>query len=63
MQPDDALAACRLIAILIGVHPDKVLDVGEVLIGVGFSILEIPLNSPDAFSSIEALAAGSEATL
>ena len=50
------LAACPLIAILRGVTPDTVVAIGGVLIDAGFRIIEVPLNSPDPFGSIEALA-------
>jgi len=42
-----------LIAILRGLTPDQALDVAGCLIDAGFSVLEVPLNSPDAFKSIE----------
>jgi 2-dehydro-3-deoxyphosphogalactonate aldolase len=45
-----------VIAILRGVTPDEVLAVGEVLIGAGFKVIEVPLNSPSAMISIEKLA-------
>lgn len=53
----EALAELPLIAILRGVEPREVEEVGEALVGAGFRILEVPLNSPDPFRSIEALAA------
>lgn len=52
----DALAACRLVAILRGIAPDEVRDIGEALIDSGFTIIEVPLNSPRPFESIERLA-------
>lgn len=45
-----------LIAILRGLTPSEALDVGSVLIESGFRLLEVPLNSPDPFHSIELLA-------
>lgn len=42
-----------LVAILRGVLPDEVEGVVEELIEAGFEAIEVPLNSPDAFSSIE----------
>lgn len=45
-----------LIAILRGVRPDEVDAIGDVLVAEGFSILEVPLNSPDPLASIERLA-------
>ncbi len=44
-----------LIAILRGVRPEECLEIGYELFNVGFRILEIPLNSPEAFKSIEKL--------
>jgi 2-dehydro-3-deoxyphosphogalactonate aldolase len=45
-----------LVAILRGVKPDEIADIGRALFDNGFEAVEIPLNSPDAFTSIEALA-------
>jgi len=56
MTLDDALAACGLVAILRGIKPDEAVAVGEALHGAGFRIIEVPLNSPDPFASIAALA-------
>jgi 2-dehydro-3-deoxyphosphogalactonate aldolase len=50
------LLDCPVIAILRGVTPDEVLAVGKVLIDAGFKVIEVPLNSPSAFASIEMLA-------
>jgi 2-dehydro-3-deoxyphosphogalactonate aldolase len=47
-----------LVAILRGVLPERVVGVGQVLYAAGFRIIEVPLNSPDPFSSIAALAGG-----
>ncbi|WP_020211097.1 2-dehydro-3-deoxy-6-phosphogalactonate aldolase [Gilvimarinus chinensis] len=44
-----------LIAILRGVTENDVLDVSKVLIEEGISIIEVPLNSPNALRSIEYL--------
>ena len=54
---EEALAALPLIAILRGVDPREVEDIGAALVEAGFRIIEIPLNSPDPFRSIEILAA------
>jgi 2-dehydro-3-deoxyphosphogalactonate aldolase len=44
-----------LIAIIRGVTPDEVLNVAKILIEEGFSLIEVPLNSPDALTSIKML--------
>jgi 2-dehydro-3-deoxyphosphogalactonate aldolase len=46
-----------LVAILRGVVPERVVGIGDVLYAAGFRIIEVPLNSPDPFASIAALAA------
>ncbi len=51
-----AFAKCPLVAILRGVRPDEVEGVGEVLADAGFTLIEVPLNSPDPFDSIARLA-------
>jgi 2-dehydro-3-deoxyphosphogalactonate aldolase len=53
---DSFLDRFPLIAILRGVRPDEVEAIGDVLIDAGFSILEVPLNSPDPLDSIARLA-------
>jgi 2-dehydro-3-deoxyphosphogalactonate aldolase len=44
-----------LIAILRGVKPDEVLAIGEELVNAGIDTIEVPLNSPEPFQSIELL--------
>ena len=51
-----AFAACPLVAILRGVRPGEVEAIGGVLVEAGFTLIEVPLNSPDPFTSIAALA-------
>jgi 2-dehydro-3-deoxyphosphogalactonate aldolase len=51
----DAFAACPLVAILRGVQPDECLAIGQSLVGAGFTIIEVPLNSPDPYDSIALL--------
>jgi 2-dehydro-3-deoxyphosphogalactonate aldolase len=52
-----AFAKCPLVAILRGVRPDEVEAIGDALVEAGFTLIEVPLNSPDPFASIAALAA------
>ncbi len=42
-----------LIAILRGIQPHEVLATVESLVNAGFRLIEIPLNSPDPFTSIQ----------
>ena len=51
-----AMAELPLVAILRGLLPTDALAIGAALIDAGFWILEVPLNSPDPFASIRALA-------
>ncbi len=59
------LAECPLVAIIRGVTPAEIEAVGGALLDAGFRIIEVPLNSPDPFASIERLAklAGGRATV
>lgn len=52
-----ALAQCPIAAILRGVKPDEVDAIGDVLVEVGITVIEVPLNSPQPFESIRRLAA------
>jgi 2-dehydro-3-deoxyphosphogalactonate aldolase len=54
-----AEAATPIVAILRGLSPDRASSVGTALRGVGIRILEVPLNSPEPYKSIETLAAES----
>lgn len=45
----------NIIAILRGVKPKEVLDITHVIVKAGISQVEVPLNSPSAFESIELL--------
>src|SRR3982750_4138331 len=50
------LDECPLIAIIRGVKPDEAEAIGDAIDEAGIRIIEVPLNSPDPFSSIERLA-------
>jgi 2-dehydro-3-deoxyphosphogalactonate aldolase len=50
------LGAVPLVAILRGVTPDEVVELGDALIESGITAIEVPLNSPRPFDSIGALA-------
>ncbi|MDP3356423.1 MAG: 2-dehydro-3-deoxy-6-phosphogalactonate aldolase [Polaromonas sp.] len=52
-----ALAQLPLIAILRGLQPREALPIGQALGGLGWTLLEVPLNSPDPMKSIHTLAA------
>jgi 2-dehydro-3-deoxyphosphogalactonate aldolase len=45
-----------LIAILRGIVPEEAVDIAAVLIEAGIDRIEVPLNSPDPFASIRAMA-------
>jgi 2-dehydro-3-deoxyphosphogalactonate aldolase len=52
----DWLKRFPLVAILRGIKPGEALDIGTLLVETGFTIIEVPLNSPEPFSSIVRLA-------
>ena len=56
MTFDEALDHCGVIAILRGVTPVDAVAVGEALFDAGLRVVEVPLNSPDPFTSIQNLA-------
>lgn len=55
----------ELIAILRGIQPNEVHDITQALIDAGITKIEVPLNSPDSFHSIEKMvnAFGADATI
>ena len=53
---DDFVQTLPLVAILRGVTPDEVVPIGQVLVQAGFSVVEVPLNSPNPMDSIRRLA-------
>ncbi len=52
---DAAFAAAPLVAILRGLTPAEAPAVGDALVDAGFTLIEVPLNSPDPFDSIRLL--------
>ena len=46
MELVDWLNRCPLIAILRGITPDEVNDIGLALSDAGIAIVEVPMNSP-----------------
>ena len=47
--------AAPIVAILRGIEPTQVVDVAQVLLRSGVRIIEVPLNSPQAITSIDKL--------
>jgi len=56
MNPDALLAELPLVAILRGVTPARIEGVAGALFDAGLRAIEVPLNSPEPFKSIELLA-------
>ncbi len=44
-----------IIAILRGISPPEAVSIGEALVEAGITVIEVPLNSPDPFDSIQAM--------
>jgi 2-dehydro-3-deoxyphosphogalactonate aldolase len=53
---DPHFTALPLIAILRGVAPAEVVEIGEAVFEAGFRVIEVPLNSPEPIESIRQLA-------
>lgn len=51
-----AFDALPLVAILRGITPDEVVGIGGALVDAGFTLIEVPLNSPSPLASVERLA-------
>jgi 2-dehydro-3-deoxyphosphogalactonate aldolase len=60
MNTDDQFAAAwarlPLVAVLRGIRPDEAPAIGEALVQGGWSLIEVPLNSPQPLQSIASLA-------
>jgi 2-dehydro-3-deoxyphosphogalactonate aldolase len=56
MPADALLRAVPLVAILRGVIPARAVETAQTLFDSGFRVIEVPLNSPEPFESIEAIA-------
>lgn len=54
---DRHFTQCPLVAIIRGVTPDEAAAIARALFDGGVRIVEVPLNSPEPFSSIERIAA------
>lgn len=52
----DWLKRWPLVAILRGIKPGEAQDIGAMLVETGFTIIEVPLNSPEPYASIVRLA-------
>ncbi|ANY19286.1 2-dehydro-3-deoxy-6-phosphogalactonate aldolase [Tsuneonella dongtanensis] len=57
-MPDlqQTLESMPVVAIIRGVRPDEAEGVAEAILGAGIGAIEVPLNSPDPFASIDKLA-------
>ncbi|MGB3726463.1 MAG: 2-dehydro-3-deoxy-6-phosphogalactonate aldolase [Glaciecola sp.] len=54
-QFDTAMSTMPLVAILRGVMPAEVVSIGQALWQCGFTVIEVPLNSPQPYASIALL--------
>lgn len=53
---ETCMSRLPLVAILRGVTPDEAVGIAGALVDEGFSMIEVPLNSPDPLASIERIA-------
>ncbi len=56
MKLPEGFERCGVVAILRGIKTEEVETIGRALVDAGITIAEIPLNSPDPFASIKAMA-------
>lgn len=52
---DNWLEKMPVIAIIRGVKPEEAADIGQAIYDAGIGVIEVPLNSPEPFKSIEKL--------
>jgi 2-dehydro-3-deoxyphosphogalactonate aldolase len=52
----EALKSLPLIAILRGITPPEAIPIGQALVNTGWTLMEVPLNSPQPLDSIAAMA-------
>jgi 2-dehydro-3-deoxyphosphogalactonate aldolase len=52
-----AMRTLPLVAILRGIRHTEAVSIGTALVGVGWQLIEVPLNSPEPLASIEAMSA------
>lgn len=53
--PEALLGINPVVAILRGIQPSEVIEVTQVLVEEGIRVIEVPLNSPDPYTSIKML--------
>lgn len=54
-QLDSWIQKMPVVAIIRGVTPDEVIDIGQAIYEAGIGVIEVPLNSPEPFESIKRL--------
>lgn len=52
---DQWLSDIPVVAIIRGVRPDEVVEIGQAIYQAGIGVIEVPLNSPQPFDSIKRL--------